>query len=75
MTCSRRWKVLEVMESHIPLLKYSGHGSAVIEKARRKKREYFPRRNSNIVVYGKGWKKVCILHRSSSRDVRKCTVH
>ena len=46
-------KELEVRESHVPLLKYAKHGSAVTEKARRPKRDYFQGGTATSLFVGK----------------------
>ena len=54
-------KELEVRESHVPLLKYAGHGSAVAEKATKPKREYFQGGTATSLFLGKDGKRKCVF--------------
>ena len=54
-------KELEVRESHVPLLKYAGHGSAVTEKSARPKTGYFQGETATSLFVGKDRQRKCVF--------------
>ena len=54
-------KELDVRESHVPLLKYAGHGCAVAEKTAKPKREYFQGGTVTSLFVGKDGRRKCVF--------------
>ena len=54
-------KEMEGRESHVPLLMYAGHGSAVAEKTAKPKKEYFQGGTATSLFVGKDGRRKCVF--------------